>query len=62
MNPEQQMTQHKAFHRLKEAMKLELWDLCIDECISGYEGEGYDKLRDMLMNAMNESFKIGEGK
>ena len=62
MNPEQQMTQHKAFYRLKEAMKLELWDLCIDEGISGYEGEGYDKLRDMLMNAMNESFKIGEGK
>ena len=62
MNAELEMTQHKAFHRLKAKTKLELWDLCIDESISGYEGESYDKLRDMLMNAMNESFKIGEGK
>ena len=59
MNAEQQMTQHKAFYRLKEEYKVQLWDLCIDEGISGYEGEGYDKLRDLIVVGMNEAFKLG---
>ena len=58
MNPEQQMTQHKAFYRLKEEYKCLLWDILGDAEYTMF----YDRVVDVLVDGMNESFKIGEGK
>ena len=59
MNSELEMTRHKAFFRLKEEFRVQLWDLCIDERIGL---DSYELLRDSLFDAMNESFKLGEGR
>ena len=58
MNPKQQMTQYNEFYRLKEEYKAQLWDILGDVEYTMF----YDRVVDVLVDGMNESFKIGEGK
>jgi hypothetical protein len=57
MNPEVEMFKHKAFFRLKEDYKDKLWDICL---YLGLDDDDYDKLRDLFVEAMNESYVVGE--
>lgn len=57
MNPENEMCRHKSFFRLKEDYRDRLWDICLDLAL---EDDDYDKLRDLFVEAMNESYVVGE--
>jgi len=57
MNPEVEMSKHKAFFRLKEGLTLDLWDVCIEHHI---KEAGYFAIKELLFKAMNDSYEIGD--
>jgi hypothetical protein len=57
MNPEKEMCRHKSFFRVKEDYKDKLWDICL---YLGLDDDDYDKLRDLFVEAMNDSYVVGE--
>lgn len=58
MNAELEMTKHKEFYRLKEDFKAQLWNILGDVEYTMF----YDRVVDVLVDGMNDSFKVGEGK
>lgn len=58
MNAELEMTKHKEFYRLKEDFKAPLWNILGDVEYTMF----YDRVVDVLVDGMNDSFKVGEGK
>lgn len=54
MNMIQQIYQDKILFRLKESTKSELWDVCVELDIT----ENYDKLSELLLSAIQQTWRI----